>query len=284
MWVDVGTCRSCVLAAPNGGCVAHFLAKSRGTGLATARANMESASGGTDAPGDRIDSISAYCDGWCERCAFTARCSTFAVHVATSMCDDLEEAVELAVGTPRSVEPAPEKPLPEWQRDLFDVELTDRDEAEYERLEKARRERIRQSPVTAIASAIWVLSTDWLHVRRDDVLAQGDAVLADAIDIVSWDVHFIGAKLHRALDGRDRHEHDEDVDDDRIQNDWNGSAKVALISAQRSAAAWRTIAEATGDRGASHLAEELSSLGREVEQLFPDAWTFIRPGFDEPER
>src|ERR687887_336142 len=46
-----------------------------------------------------IDFISAYCDRWCERCAFTERCSLFAVQVAMAMCDDNEEeAMELAVG------------------------------------------------------------------------------------------------------------------------------------------------------------------------------------------
>ncbi len=29
--------------------------------------------------GDRIDFISEYCDRWCERCAFTSRCSAYAV-------------------------------------------------------------------------------------------------------------------------------------------------------------------------------------------------------------
>jgi hypothetical protein len=39
-------------------------------------------------PEDRIDFISAYCDRWCERCAFTERCSVFAVKVAESPSAD----------------------------------------------------------------------------------------------------------------------------------------------------------------------------------------------------
>ena len=45
-----------------------------------------------------IDFISAYCDRWCERCAFTERCSLFAVQCAMAMCDDEREAMELSVG------------------------------------------------------------------------------------------------------------------------------------------------------------------------------------------
>jgi hypothetical protein len=74
-------------------------------------------------------------------------------------------------------------------------------------------------------------------------------------------------------------------DDDPVQNDWNGSAKVALISIGRSAAAWEIIAAVTGDAEAGQLAEEMRSLGRQVQQAFPDAWKFVRPGFDaEPRR
>ena len=49
---------------------------------------------------DRIDFISEYCDRWCERCAFTTRCSAYAVQAALGMCGDLTEALQLAVGRP----------------------------------------------------------------------------------------------------------------------------------------------------------------------------------------
>jgi len=38
-------------------------------------------------PGPYIDFISADCDRWCERCAFTARCSNSAVSSALATCD-----------------------------------------------------------------------------------------------------------------------------------------------------------------------------------------------------
>ena len=51
-----------------------------------------------------IDFISAYCDRWCERCAFTDRCSAFACNAAIGMFGDTAEGIELAVGRPRSPE------------------------------------------------------------------------------------------------------------------------------------------------------------------------------------
>ena len=48
---------------------------------------------------DRIDFISSYCDRWCERCAYTLRCSAFAVQAAIAMCGNAKEGFELALGT-----------------------------------------------------------------------------------------------------------------------------------------------------------------------------------------
>jgi hypothetical protein len=64
----------------------------------------------------------------------------------------------------------------------------------------------------------------------------------EAIEVASWDTHFIGARLHRALHG---------------------------------------IAAATGDADAAAIADELRGLQADVEETFPDADKFIRPGFDQ---
>src|SRR5687768_5108826 len=67
-----------------------------------------------------IDFISAYCDSWCERCAFTEQCSSFAVKSALAMCDgNHEAALELAIG-PSRVPGAPvQKKLNERMADAF---------------------------------------------------------------------------------------------------------------------------------------------------------------------
>ncbi len=70
-------------------------------------------------------------------------------------------------------------------------------------------------------------------------------------------------------------------DDHPVQNDWNGSAKVALISIERSLAACRRIASATGDEDAAHLADGIAALRDVVRGEFPDADRFVRPGFDD---
>src|SRR5215216_3590192 len=102
----------------------------------------------------RIDFISAYCDRWCERCAFTMQCSTYAVHVATAMCDgDFKEALALAVGRPASTLPD-EEPKPAAREELPDMEFTQAELDETSRLEDERDERSRQAALSTIASAI----------------------------------------------------------------------------------------------------------------------------------
>ena len=105
--------------------------------------------------------------------------------------------------------------------------------------------------------------------------------LRDAFEIVRWDLFLIHVKTARALNGRD-----EDPKGrfwkSRVQNDWNGSANVALISIERSEKAWRVIAAASRDEGSSALAEMLAALQAAMRREFPRALEFRRPGFDDP--
>jgi hypothetical protein len=122
-----------------------------------------------------------------------------------------------------------------------------------------------------MAMAYTMLSHRWLNEGRDGLRAPADPVLVEALDIVEHDSAFVTAKLRRALDGRDRHRHGEEHDDDPVQSDWNGSAKVALISLERSEIAWRTIVHATGDEMADALAASVGDLRRLALAEFPRA-------------
>src|SRR5882672_2135434 len=78
-------------------------------------------------------------------------------------------------------------------------------------------------------------------------------------------------------------EDDFDAAPDFAQEDGNGSAKIALIAIDRSMAAWHAMdmcLPAKSDSIAPILAE-LERLRWLLEEEFPDARGFIRPGFDE---
>ena len=236
-----------------------------------------------DPDADRIDFISAYCDRWCERCAFTSRCSAYAVQIAEAMCSDFKEALELAVGIPHpeSNEEAP-RPSAQW---IAEMNADDRSDAEIEaalRENEARRAQAEASPVAQLAAACLTVAWRWLQSRSGETPPSADPLLKEAFDVALWDAHFITVKLARAFIGRLQFRAGESFEDDPIQNDWNGSAKIALISIERSGQAWRTIAQAVGGETPAAVADQLGELRQQVEAEFPDAWNFIRPGFDDP--
>ena len=233
---------------------------------------------------DRIDFISAYCDGWCERCAYTSRCSSFAVRAALAMCGDARDAIELAVGAPHPVEPQAGAGPSDGLDSLANVELNDEELAEFCRRHKARDHQVRSTPVMQSAWAVGMVAHRWLAARADAVRATADSVLGEALEIAQHDSFLITVKVARAVRGRYDHEHGESFDDDPVQNDRNGSAKLALICLERSEAAWQIIGAATGDETPAAVSMQMADLRREVERSFPDARAFIRPGFDEPWR
>jgi hypothetical protein len=251
-----------------------------------------------------IDFISAYCDRWCERCAFTERCSLFAVHAATAMCDgDHEEAMELAVGRAPSEEgELEEEDLSAWIDEVnAHSSPTPAEAAACDRAMAERDARLDCTSIMQTARAYTVLAARWLRsqsaplkaeARSAPALRQGSgpalrggspdpAQLLEALEIVEWDCLLIPVKLRRALHGLDEVARGEDLDDDFVRDDANGTAKLSLLCIDRSETAWRVIAEWSDNEFAAIFAEQLAQLRTEIEAVFPNARCFIRPGLDE---
>ena len=87
----------------------------------------------------------------------------------------------------------------------------------------------------------------------------------------------MGSSLERC--GHDRAQ-GEECDDDPIRNDRNGSAKIALISIERSESAWQTIAEATGTLPRPSLPRRWGHSAAKWKAL-SFARLFKRPGFGD---
>jgi hypothetical protein len=107
-----------------------------------------------------------------------------------------------------------------------------------------------------------------------------DPLVRDSAETLQHFGFYIGPKVYRALRGR----READEEDYRL-SDARGSAKAALIAFDRLGDAWLRLSE----RGAISVLEaepvltELQGITGELEALFPDARSFVRPGFDEPE-
>ena len=201
------------------------------------------------------------------------------------MCANIADGIDLAVGRPSEEPPAnPGSRRPQWIDAFKDEAMTLAERSDFDRRECELDARIDATSIMNIASPFSVLAHKWLTALGENAQRGTDSVIREALEIAAHDALFISAKLCRALHGRDRHERSGDDDYHPVQNDWNGSAKVALISIERSEAAWRVIAQATGEETPAMFADELRNLRREVQAVFPNAWSCVRPGFDEPWR
>jgi hypothetical protein len=248
-----------------------------------------------------IVGVHNYCDSWCERCGFADRCVVNASRPredALLRCEDpLRDHLKMRFDQVRTL--AARRSTFSVEGLMRNVDLEARDPVE-EAKEDARRERLRQHPIVREADAYADLARAWFDVETEAMRGHADALvrraevedvddlptmselarILDSIDIVRWDSYLIFVKLHRAIDGRGENAQDS-VWDDPIQNDYNGSAKLALTLIDRSEGAWRAIDRwFPSSGGARLLADQLGALRVSTEQEFPRARAFLRPGFD----
>jgi hypothetical protein len=228
-----------------------------------------------DVPDGFVPGIYNYCDRWCETCAFTSRCRAFADRLA--MEASFDSNLSAVVNAPPLPQDRP-APMPGWLRECIEEmneaaagPATAEDLAQL--LPKVPPEH---HGVEDRARGYSFGVANWLQT----IAAPPDRDYVDPRAVVAHDFAFIPAKIYRALTGlRFSREDPEDWPADH-----DGSAKVALLSIERSRAAWIDMAE----RGlapiaiAARFVSDLSRLADDLDRIFPNARAFRRPGFDEP--
>jgi hypothetical protein len=103
--------------------------------------------------------------------------------------------------------------------------------------------------------------------------------LEEAFEVIRWYQYFIAAKVIRAIRGK-KEEEEEGIDE--FPSDADGSAKIALIAIERSIGAWAVIPRYNRlyKESVFEIIHLLDLLRQAVEETFPKARSFIRPGFD----
>jgi hypothetical protein len=128
---------------------------------------------------------------------------------------------------------------------------------------------------------------DWFS--RAEVLFFKTAAVAnenvaseEAFEVIRWYQYFIAAKVMRAIRGKKEEEED---GCEEFPRDADGSAKIALIAIDRSIGAWAVIPRYNRLHTESvfEIISLLALLRQAVEETFPGARSFIRPGFDRPD-
>lgn len=247
-----------------------------------------------ETPLEAIPGISNYCDRWCERCPLTARCQLFADEAQSQRAgsDDSQLWDQIAQSFAKAeaiIRSHIEESGGDWEAFVREAENAPRQEAQLSPEEEVLIERSRQyiSAAHQWFSAHSSLFEQWneqLNQQAELGLdVQVEALrLNEAVEVIQWYQFMVSTKTQRALQGL----HDSWLlQEFPIQNDANGSARLALIAIVRSIAAWETIRQEMPEETDTilDLLLELSRLQRALEQRFPQVGAFVRPGFDEPD-
>ena len=263
---------------------------------------------------NNIPGIFNYCDYWCDRCAFTRRCGTYAMEgklraktIGKKHPDEENAAFWNSMdGTLKHARKQLEEiafnrftgdPWGEWD---CDDEPDEMEMAALIREQEAAKEKVRAHPLMQTAEKYRKLVAKWLESAQPDVAAAtGEMVeqarvefegvtgnarrefaeLEEMLEVVSWYHTLLQPKTHRFL---------HDIIEDGPASGWDGedtlgTAKLLLVSADRCIGAWLKLREflPSQEDNILRFLVMLESLRRGIEKEAPGAREHIRPGLDE---
>jgi hypothetical protein len=235
-----------------------------------------------------IPGIFNYCDRWCERCSHTARCLQYRLESD----EKKEQSVRAGVDpvNSRFWEEMAEAMLKATQqvRDAAGRERASQESepSEEKHVHSTRHKTARDHPCARSALAYTGLVNEWFESMENQdsckyfPYAGGTGGLEDSFEIIRRYQYFLYPKIVRAIEGRMQ---DPGEVTDQLARDADGSAKISLISMDRSLAAWSMVFNRFPEQEdrTLKLLLHLDRLRRSVEVIFPQARTFIRPGLDE---
>ncbi len=250
-----------------------------------------------------ISGIYNYCDRWCERCPFTQRCLNFAMQdeeagapssdahdIASGefwdkLSDIFQQTIALIKESAR--EAGVDLASPELRAEALAHEhQVRRREAKNKALPRAAMayvkgvDRWMESAAPAFREKGVELETE---ARLEVGDPHGDAAkLTDFIEVIRWYQSFIYVKLCRAVGSRAEEQIARDAALGAFPKDSDGTAKVVLVALERSIAAWAGLREMLPEQGDAvlDLLRQLARLRATTESMFPQARSFVRPGFD----
>jgi hypothetical protein len=247
-----------------------------------------------------ISGIHNYCDRWCERCQFTSRCLNCTL--VEEQFGDLQEIDKFNEAFWQKFSEMLQN-IFAMVKEMAKEEGIDIDSIDTEKIYN-NEETIKENFLTDIISHIskkyaksvddWLNSNEYSFYEKEDELnrirlisSQNNPVkeavnITDAIEIIRWYQYQVHVKLVRACESAS----EEAIDYDDFPKDSDGSAKVALIGIDRSIAAWKILLTYLPAHKTEiiYLIELLENIKNRVENRFPCARDFLRPGFDEIEQ
>jgi len=246
-----------------------------------------------------IQGIYNYCDRWCKKCQFTGRCMHFALSE-----DHFSDPDSVNITNKAFWQKITElfKVTLEMLNDLIEQEDIDMNmfDSKKAMLELEKRKEVAKNHECAIEANQYIdLVNKWfggseeLFTRNEELFNQETefeitreiyiknvSELKENLETIQWYQYQIYIKINRAIEESLSSVTEEDL---QLNNSFNGSAKVALIGIDKSLRAWEYLMFNFPEKE-DEVLDILIYLGRlrkKIEALFPEARTFVRPGFDE---
>jgi hypothetical protein len=245
-----------------------------------------------------ITSIYNYCDRWCERCTFTTRCRNFesTSKLSSEELDINNEAFwnNISSNFTKAIDMLHEAA----KKHGIEIKPMEQEKAQaYEKKEAFIKTSVNNHALSKLCRLYQKAAIPFLKksegmadktrelvsglrmgIKTEEEVTYTIADMGDCFQILEWYLFFIDAKLQRALHGKL-----EDDEDDNIQTDSNGSAKIALIAIKRSINALLKLYKLTpaNEDILLHLLTLSSELEKTVLIEFPNVMQFKRPGFDD---
>jgi hypothetical protein len=245
-----------------------------------------------------IPGIYNYCDRWCERCAFTSRCMTYALSEDESESPESKDISNKAFWDKlHGIFEVTLEMVKETAEEMG-IDLNAIDDEQFAKQQEQVNQFVENQPYTKAAFAYAETTGKWFdsnkallenkaeelltlaHAQIPGVRPDKDALkIQDCLEVIRWYQHQIYVKLCRAASGLIRGELE---DLEYFPEDANCSAKVAIIGIERSIAAWGELLNQfpQQEHPILDLLVNLKRLLRQVEAVFPDARAFVRLGFD----
>jgi hypothetical protein len=232
-----------------------------------------------------IPGIYNYCDRWCERCPQTSRCLNFSVSEEESSDSETRDVGNEAFWKKLSEILGEALELLREGAKEWGIDIETLDSAEDGEDIKAKDVAARNHLLCRVAKRYSQSVEDWFE-RRETLFvevaatARGGVSIEEAIEVIRWYQYFICAKVMRAVRGSIEEKEEKT---DEFPSDSDGSAKIGLIAIDRSIAAWAMIQHyiTDSDKEVIDIIAFLDGLRQAVEETFPNARSFLRPGFDE---
>ena len=231
-----------------------------------------------------IPGIYNYCDRWCERCPLTSRCLNFSISEEEFSDPEAQDLTNEAFWNKLSGILGETLELLRESAKEWGIEhemLGSIDDIENI---KAKDVAAENHLIYRAAKSYSKMVEDWFRERErfffeTAIIVNEEVNPEEALEVIRWYQYFIAAKVMRAIRGKMEEEEEKC---DEFASDSDGSAKITLIAIDRSIGAWAVIPHY------NHLVAEsvleiisfLDRLRQAVEETFPRARSFLRPGFD----